>query len=160
MQTTRNKCLAVFLILLMLSVTAYAAPSEDKLKPFVERFYDFIKAIVNWFVQRIYGIFPPLESSVARENELMQKYMPFLAPYMWIFYLAAFFAIMAILAKLWVMSKRYIYNSIIGIIILLILVHVLGVQIKLSIITLGLIAIFGVPGVILVVILHYAGIVF
>jgi hypothetical protein len=76
----------------------------------------------------------------------------------WLVYLAAFFAVFAVLAKLWSMGEHFVINTIVGLLLLLVLIHIFGVEIQITLLVLILTAIFGVPGVIFVLILHYLGI--
>ncbi|MBN2015019.1 MAG: pro-sigmaK processing inhibitor BofA family protein [Candidatus Altiarchaeota archaeon] len=56
------------------------------------------------------------------------------------------------------MGKHFMINTIVGILLLLILIHVLGVGIQITILALIITAVFGIPGVIFIVMLHYLGI--
>jgi len=148
--------------LLFLSVVQFVS-AEDKLKPVLEQLYDATQQIVDRVEEIVYGFFPGLEDSVENLKSIflsspVLEWFPNLRGFFWLFYVAAFFAIMAIIAKVWSMSKHFILNSVVGIIILLILVHYFDVEIKVTLLKLALIAIFGVPGVLFVLIAHYLGI--
>ena len=137
--------------------------AEDKLKPALEQLYNATQQIVDKIQEIVYGFFPGLEASVEEIKALflsspVLEWFPNLKGFFWLFYVAAFFAILAILAKVWSMSKHFIINSVVGIIILLILVHYFDVEIQVTILKLVIIAIFGIPGVLFVLIAHYLGI--
>ncbi len=151
------KFLAVILLILLLSIIVSA---DDKLKPIIDTFFNAIKAVVDAISGFIFGFFPGLEESI---NSLLSRdflwpvseWLPWIRSLYWLFYLAAFFAIIAIIAKLWSLSKRYILNSIVGVLLLLILIHIFDVEMKITLLKLIITAIFGVPGVIFILILHY-----
>jgi len=155
-----SKFISLLLALVLLSAMGSA---EDLLKPLIDSFFNAIKAVVDIIAGFIFGVFPGLEESI---NNLLSgdllwpisDWAPWIRGLYWLFYIALFFAIMAIIAKLWSMGKHFIVNTIVGILLLLILIHVLGVEMKISLLKLTIIAIFGIPGVIFILILHYLGV--
>ncbi len=159
MKIAIKSLLIIFLIILL----SAAVSAEDMLKPIIDTLFNAIKTLVNAILNFIYGFFPGLRESV---NNLLSgdllwpisNQFPWVRSLYWLFYLAAFFAIMAVIAKLWSLSKRYIINSIVGMILLLIIIHLFGVEIKITLLKLIIIAVFGVPGVIFILLLHYLGI--
>lgn len=159
MKIAIKSLLIIFLIILL----SAAVSAEDMLKPIIDTLFNAIKTLVNALLNFIYGFFPGLKESV---NNLLSgdllgpisNQFPWVRSLYWLFYLAAFFVIMAVIAKLWSLSKRYIINSIVGMILLLIIIHIFGVEIKITLLKLIIIAVFGVPGVIFILLLHYLGI--
>jgi len=150
--------ISLFFLSMLQSVSA-----DDKLKPMLERLQEATQKFVDKILEILYGFFPHLEESVEEVKsgeyfEPVTELLPFLKDLYWIFYVAAFFVILAVLAKMWSMSKRFIINSVAGIALLLIAIHVLEVDIKVTILKLILIALFGVPGTVFVLIAHYWGI--
>ena len=159
----KSKTLHFLIISLLFLSIVQSASAEDTLKPALEQLYNAIQQIVDKIQEIVYGFFPGLEASVEGIKAVflsspVLEWFPILHDYFWLFYVAAFFVIIAILAKVWSMSKNFIINSVVGIIILLILVHYFDVGIQVTILKLALIAIFGVPGVLFVLIAHYLGI--
>lgn len=152
----RNRILIASILILYLSSFAAA---EDKLKPVLDEIYGVIKTIAGKLGEIFFSFFPSFEDSLTKTMDFIDKNFPIMKDFHWVFYLAIFFAVMAILSKLWEISKHYIINSVIGIILLLILIHVLGVKIKITLLTLIMATLFGVPGVLFILILHYGGIV-
>ncbi len=154
---------ALLIISLLFLSVVQSVSAEDKLKPVLERLYNATQQIVDRVEKIAYGFFPGLEDSIENLTSIFLsspvfEWFPNLRNFFWLFYVAAFFAILGILAKVWSMSKHLILNSVIGIIILLILIHYLDVEIKVTLLKLALIAIFGIPGVLFVLIAHYLGI--
>ncbi len=152
----KNKALVLLAALVLLSSTACA---EDLLKPIIDVFFSIIK----WFVDIISGFFFALFPGLGdwfKADPLapVARLIPWIRGFYWLIYLAVFLAVMAVLAKLWSMSIHYITNSVAGVILMLILIHVLGVEIRITLLSLIITALFGVPGVIFVVMLHYLGI--
>jgi hypothetical protein len=159
MKITRKFLSAIFLILLLSAVVS----AEDKLKPIVDAFFNAIKAVVDAIAGFIFGVFPGLENSIKNlfSADLLwpiSDWAPWVRGLYWLFYLAAFFAVMAVIAKLWSLSKRYIVNSVVGVLLLLILIHIFGVGVKITLLKLIITAIFGIPGVIFILFLHYLGV--
>ncbi len=152
------KILNPILILLSAILTAPAVSAEDKLKPALDSIYNAIKTLADMIGGIIFSVFPSLENSIEGILNSIDKFLPFMKDYHWIFYILIFIAIMAILAELWRMSKYYIINSISGLIFLLILIHIFGVEISITLPALIMIVLFGIPGVLLILILHYLGI--
>ena len=137
--------------------------AEDMLKPMIDSLFNAIKSLIDKILDFLYLLFPSLGNSIRNLFSYdilypISEWFPFIRNFYFLFYLAAFFAIMLIIAKLWSLSKHYIINSIVGIILLMILIHFLGVEIQVTILKLIIIAIFGIPGLIFILILHYLGI--
>jgi len=156
----KTKFISLLLVLVLLSTIVSA---EDLLKPLIDTFFSAIKAVVDIIAGFIFGVFPGLEESIDNllSGDLLwpiSDWAPWIRSLYWLFYLAAFFAIIAIIAKLWSMGKHFIVNTVVGILLLLILIHVLGVKIEITLLKLIITAIFGIPGVIFILILHYLGI--
>jgi hypothetical protein len=149
---------AFTIALLIVFLSSYAS-AEDKLKPFIDYFAKMIQGLSAPLVRTFYSLFPTFEESLSSFMGSLDRTLPFLKDFHWIVYLAMFFVLMAILAKMWEMSKHYIYNSIVGVVLLLICIHLLGVELKITLLTLLITAVFGVPGVLFILIAHYAGIV-
>ena len=147
---------AVALASLLIVLSTYAA-AEDKLKPYVDYLAKSIQGLPGPLIRTFYSLFPSFEESMIAFMKSVDTTMPFLKDYHWLVYLAIFFVVMAILTKMWEMSKHYIINSIVGVILLLICIHVLGVELKITLLTMLITAIFGVPGVLFILIAHYAG---
>ena len=143
---------------LMVLLSGYAA-AEDKLKPFIDYLAKIIQGLSDPLLRTFYSLFPTFEESLTTFMSSLDKTLPFLKDFHWIVYIALFFVLMAILAKMWEMSKHYVYNSIVGVVLLLICIHLLGVELKITLLTLLITAVFGVPGVLLILIAHYMGIV-
>jgi len=166
----KSKTLHFLIISLLFLSIVQSVSAEDTLKPILEDIYTIIKKLVNvtqQIVDKILeildGAFPGLETSVENLKALflsspVLEWFPVLKEFLWIFYLAAFFAILAIIAKVWSISKRLIINTITGNILLLLLIHYFGVEIEVTVIALILVELFGVPGVLFVLIAHYLGI--
>lgn len=147
---------SILLVLFLLSATASA---EDLLKPIIDDFFNAMKALVDVIAGFIFGLFPGLEESFKGDPlGPIAGFFPWIRSFYWLFYLAVFFAVMAVIAKLWGMGKHFIINTVVGILLLLILIHVLGVEMEITILTLIITAIFGIPGVIFILMLHYLGI--
>ncbi|MBN2251935.1 MAG: pro-sigmaK processing inhibitor BofA family protein [Candidatus Altiarchaeota archaeon] len=91
-------------------------------------------------------------------KNLDSKFPP-LKGFHWAFYLALFIAILAVLCKLWEKSQKYVINAVVGLILLLLLIHVLGVELRITLLSLILASLFGIPGVIFIVAMHYLGVV-
>ena len=133
--------------------------AEDLLKPLIDTFFNAMKALYGMIAGFIFNLFPGLQNSFAANPfGPIANIIPGIENLAWLFYLAVFFAVIAVVAKMWMMGKHFIVNTVVGLLLLLILIHVLGVGIEITILKLILTAIFGIPGVILVVILHYLGI--
>ncbi|MBU4267025.1 MAG: pro-sigmaK processing inhibitor BofA family protein [Candidatus Altiarchaeales archaeon] len=159
----KSKTLHFLIISLLFLSIVQSVSAEDTLKPALEQLYNAVQQIVDKIQEIVYGFFPGLEVSVEEIKAIflespVLEWFPIIQDYLWLFYVAAFFAILAILAKVWGMSKHFIINSVVGIIILLILVHYFDVEIQVTILKLAIIAIFGIPGVLFVLIAHYLGI--
>lgn len=148
---------AIALALLML-FSGYAS-AEDKLKPYVDRAKGFLSSFSSAAGESFYGLFPYLEKSVNENMNFLDRLVPAFKEYHWVFYLAVAFIVLATLSKLWENARHYVLNSVGGIILLLILIHVLGVEIEVTVWVLLFTALFGIPGVLFVVVMHYAGIV-
>ncbi len=144
------------LLLIAFSGCAYA---EDKLKPYVDYLAKTADAASGSLISAFYALFPALEGSLADFMGSVDATLPFLKDFHWLVYLAMFFVVVAILAKLWKMSQNYLINSIVGVILLLICVHVLGVELRITLLSLLITAIFGVPGVLFILLAHYMGII-
>lgn len=151
-----KKALALATLLTIFSGYAFA---EDKLKPYVDYLAKTIQGLASPLIRTFYNLFPSFEESLTAFMKSVDTTLPFLKDFHWLVYLAIFFVFMAILAKLWEMSKHYIINSVVGVILLLICIHILGVELKITLLTLLVTAIFGVPGVLFILIAHYMGIV-
>jgi hypothetical protein len=143
---------------LMVLLSGYAA-AEDKLKPFIDYLSKTIQGLSNPLIRTFYSLLPTFEESLTSFMGSLDQSLPFLKEFHWLVYLAIFFTAMAILAKIWEMSKGYIYNSIAGVILLLICIHILGVELKITLLTLLITAVFGVPGVLFTLVMHYMGII-
>jgi hypothetical protein len=143
---------------LMVLLSSYAA-AEDKLKPFIDYFAQMAQGLSSQAIRTFYSLFPSLEESMASFMGSLERTLPFLKDFHWAVYIAMFFIVIAILAKMMEMSKNYIYNSIVGMILLLICIHVLGVELKITLFTLLVTAVFGVPGVLFTLVMHYMGVV-
>lgn len=143
---------------LMILLSGYAA-AEDKLKPFIDYTAKTIQGLSNPLIRIFFSLFPTFEESLTSFMDSLDQFLPFLKEFHWLVYLALFLVLMAILAKMWEMSKHYIYNSIVGVVLLLICIHILGVELKITLLTLLITAVFGVPGVLFILLAHYAGIV-
>ena len=159
----KSKILHFLIISLLFLSIVQLVSAEDKLKPALEQLYNAVQQIVDKIQEIVYGFFPGLEASVEEIKAVflsspVLEWFPIIQDYLWLFYVAAFFAILVILAKVWSMSKHFILNSVVGILILLILVHYFDVDIQVTLLKLAIIAIFGVPGVLFVLIAHYLGI--
>lgn len=151
-----NKILITSILILYLSSFAAA---DDKLKPVLDEIYGVIKTIAGKLRDIFFSFFPSFEDYLTETMDFIDKNFPIMKDFHWIIYLAIFFAVMAILSKLWEISRYYIINSVIGIILLLILIHILEVKIKITLLTLIIVTLFGVPGILFILILHYCGIV-
>jgi inhibitor of the pro-sigma K processing machinery len=143
---------------LMILLSGYAA-AEDKLKPFIDYGTKMIQGVTDPLIRAFFSLFPTFEGSLTSFMGSLDQFLPFLKEFHWVVYLAMFFVMIAILAKMWEMSKHYIYNSIVGVILLLICIHVLGVELKITLMTLLITAVFGVPGVLFILLAHYTGII-
>ncbi len=148
----------ILITLLSTLLIVSTASAEDKLKPILDSIYNAIKALVDKTGGIIFSIFPSLQNSIEGILNSIDNFLPFMKDFHWVYYILIFIAIIAILAELWHMSRYYIINSISGIIFLLILIHVVGVEIQVTLPVLVLIVLFGIPGVLLILILHYLGI--
>ena len=144
--------------ILIVLLSGHAA-AEDKLKPFIDNLAKMIQGLSTPLIRTFYSLFPTFEGSLTSFMSSLDQTLPFLKDYHWLVYLALFFVLMAILAKMWEMSKHYVYNSIAGVVLLLICIHLLGVELKITLLTLLITAVFGVPGVLFILIAHYTGIV-
>lgn len=144
---------AVFALLIASTVSA-----DDRLKPILDTIYNAIKTLIDKLGGIISSLFPSLDKSIEGMLNLIYKFLPFMKDFNWIFYILLFVVILIILTELWDMSKYYIMNTISGVILLLILIHVLGVGIRVTLPAFILIILFGIPGVLLILILHYLGI--
>ena len=145
-------------LVLIIYLSNFAA-AEDKLKPIIDGVYDFIQTISGKLGDIFFSLLPSFKESLAETMEFIDRTFPFMEDFHWLFYLVLFLAVMAVLSKLWKISRRYIWNSITGVILLLILIHPLDVEIKITLLMLIIVALFGVPGVLFTLIMHYAGIV-
>jgi hypothetical protein len=149
---------ALALAFLIVFLSGHAA-AEDKLKPFIDYLAKMIQELSSPLIRAFYSLFPTFEGSLTSFMGSLDRTLPFLKDFHWLVYLAMFFVLMAILAKMWEMSKQYIYNSILGVILLLICIHTLGVELKITLFTLLVTAVFGVPGVLFTLVMHYMGII-
>lgn len=151
-----DRLLALLAAVLLLSSVASA---EDKLKPLIDTFFNAIKSLADLITEAVFGLFPGLRQSLSADILApIAVHFPWIRGFYWLFYLAVFFVVMAVIAKIWSMGQHFIVNTVVGLIILLILVHLLGVELKITVLVLVITAIFGVPGVIFVVLMHYVGI--
>jgi len=146
-------------ITLLLLLGCGLASAEDRLKPYVDKIYPVIMEVDNRIGEFIFALFPTFRESLTATMKSMDRAFPFIAGFHWVFYVAIFIGILATLSRLYDISKRYVINSILGIVLLLVLIHVLGVELKITLFTLIATALLGIPGVLLVLILHYMGIV-
>ena len=154
----RKLALGAAVSLSILLLCGFAA-AEDKLKPFVDKTYSVIKEVDTRIGEFLFSLFPSFRESLNATMKSMDRVFPFIAGFHWVFYVAIFIGILATLSRLYDISKRYVINSILGIALLLIFIHVLGVELKITLLTLIITALLGVPGVLFVLILHYMGIV-
>ncbi len=143
---------------LALVFLALSASAEDKLKPFVDQSFNAIKQADDKVAGLVYSLFPSLKESLAGTIGSADRFLPFMKDFHWIYYLAGFIVIIAVLVKIWELGKHFLINSVVGILLLLICIHVLGVEIKVSLLTLLVTGILGVPGVLLILLLHYLGV--
>jgi hypothetical protein len=143
---------------LMLATLTLSVAAEDKLKPFVDQSFNTVKQADDRIAGLLYSLFPSLQESVARTIVSADKFLPFMKDFHWIYYLAGFIAIIAVLVKIWELGKKFLINSVVGVLLLLICIHVLGVELKVSLLTLLVTGILGVPGVLLILLLHYLGV--
>ncbi|HEX54650.1 MAG: hypothetical protein DRO94_03075 [Candidatus Altiarchaeales archaeon] len=148
------------LIPYILTSLSIQASARDILKPMIDRFMEIMYLFFKKILAIIGLLFPSLDNSILKflSSDLLyplSEWFPFIRMFYPLLYLALFFTVIAIIAKLWSMSKRYAINSISGIILLIILIHGFGVEIEVTIPKIIISAIFGIPGVIFILILHY-----
>jgi hypothetical protein len=149
----------ILVLLMGLILLTSVACAEDLLKPLIDTFFGAIKGLIDIIAAIIFGLFPGLKESLSADILApVAKDWPWIRGFYWLVYLAAFLAVIAILAKLWSMGEHFVINTIVGLLLLLVLIHIFGVEIQITLLVLILTAIFGVPGVIFVLILHYLGI--
>jgi len=154
--------ISTLLILIILTLTITTVSAEDKLKPILEEAYNSIKKFIDRIADIIFDIFPGLRDSLYglffwEPEEEYLSWVRSLRSFFWLFYIAAFIVIIAFLMQLWSTSKRYLYNTITGLLILLICIHMLGVGLKFTVFNLILVVLLGIPGAIMVLIFYYLG---
>jgi hypothetical protein len=154
----RNIVIGAALVFSLLALCA-SVSAEDKLKPYLDRTYSVVHEFDTRVGELFFGFFPTFKESLASTMKSVDRVFPFIAGFHWVFYVATFIGILAMLSRLCEISKRYLINSVLGIALLLILIHVLGVELKITLFTLIAAALLGVPGVLLALLLHYTGIV-
>ena len=159
-----------FLLICILFLSIYVS-AEDQLKPVLDEISDSIniifsdlfgniKLVVDKIGEIFFGIFPGLDESL--ENLFFwdpeEDYLAWVVPLrglFWMIYIAAFIVIAAIMVQLWQMSKRLAYNTVSGMALILLLIHVLGVEIKFTVFNVLLVVLLGVPGTLLILLFHY-----
>jgi hypothetical protein len=141
-------------LVLIIYLSNFAA-TEDKLKPVIDEVCSIISAVSGGLGDIFFSLLPSFEDSLNEMMDFIDLTFPFMKDFHWVIYLAIFLAVMLVLSRLWKISRHYIWNSITGIILLLILIHPLGVEIKITLLTLIIVALFGVPGVLFTLIMHY-----
>lgn len=144
---------------LLVAFMSQYASAEDKLKPAIDYSTGILRGLLDPFIKLFYSLFPSFEESLTSFMGSLDQTFPFLREFHWLVYIALFFVLMAILAKVWSLSKQYIYNSIVGVLLLLICIHLLGVELRITLLSLLITAVFGVPGVLFLLIMHYSGII-
>jgi hypothetical protein len=143
-----------------------------------------INSIFDRITQNIYSFLPDIKDSFDGSANATSK-LPLPTEYSWIFYLIAFLAGLTILSRIWQMikgaslglinflkaltiitsfsniweiGKKLFENASIGIFLLLVIIHLLGVQLKVTVLILILTILLGVKGVLFVLVMHYLGI--
>jgi len=159
----RNKVFKVLLLTTILLSLSLSASSEDKLKPLLEGAYNSIKVVVDNVAGLLFGLFPGIRESLYslffwEPEEEYLSWVISLRSLFWLFYIAAFIVLIAFLLQIWSMSKRYLYNTITGIGILLICIHLLDVEIEFTLLNLILVVLLGIPGALIVIVFQYIGI--
>ncbi len=158
-----NKAFRVIVLTTMLLSLCLSASAEDKLKPLLDGLYNSMKHVVDAVAGLLFSLFPGLRDSLHglffwEPEEEYLSWVISLRSLFWIFYIAAFIVLVAFLLQLWSMSRRYLYNTITGIAILLICIHLLGVGIEFTLLNLMLVILLGIPGAVIVVAFHYIGV--
>ncbi|MEA1924860.1 MAG: hypothetical protein U9M95_03230 [Candidatus Altiarchaeota archaeon] len=159
----RNKIFKVILLTILLLSLSMSACAEDKLKPLLEGVYNSMKGVVDSVAGLIFNMFPGLRESLYSLFfwEPQEEYLSWvisLRSLFWLVYIAAFIVLIAFLLQIWSMSKRYLYNTITGIGILLVCIHLLEVEIEFTLLNLILVVLLGIPGAVIVIALQYIGI--
>lgn len=145
----------IFILLILM----HQVSANDTIGSATDKFFNAIKTLTGIISGIILFLFP-LKASLEIMEDSMFALFPFMKDMIWLAYLAIFLLIMAILEKLWEISKRLIINVIVGLILLLTITHVFGVDIQFSLMGMVVVMIFGVPGVLFVLLMHYLGIPF
>lgn len=161
METHNLRILLISALIMILVINPVSA--KDQLKPILEKVYNQIKEVVDFVSGYFEKLFPGLTNSVNNLFffELEDKNFQWLSELrelIWLFYIAAFIVIIAFLIQLYQLSKHYLYNTIAGMVLLLICIHLLGVKIKFTILNLILVVLLGIPGAIITLAFHYLGV--
>jgi len=158
-----NKKGIFVLVLILFTLLAVDVAAEDRLKPALEGVYNSIKGVVDAVAGLLFNLFPGLKDSLMslfywEPQEAYLSWVISLRSLFWLVYVAVFIVLIAFLLQIWSMSKRYLVNTITGLLILLICIHLLGVPIGFSILNLILVVLLGIPGALIVIAFYYLGV--
>ncbi|GEM_PF-1048754 len=158
-----NKAFKIILLTALLLSLSMSACAEDKLKPLLIGLYNSIKVVVDMVAGLIFNLFPGLRESLYSLFfwEPQEEYLSWvisLRSLFWIFYIAAFIVLIAFLLQIWSLSKRYLYNTVTGLGILLVCIHLLEVELEFTLLNLILVVLLGIPGALIVIGFQYIGI--
>lgn len=147
-----------FLVLaLSLSLCGFAA-AEEKKGGYVDDFGRYLKEFDEKAGATFFRLFPNLEESLNKTTESIDGFMPFMRDYHWVIYLLLFFVVVGLLIKVWEESSHYLVNSLLGLILLITCIHLLEMKINVTLFGLIITLILGVPGVLVILALHYLGV--
>ena len=171
-------------VIALLMILSVCAAAEDLNKTSDNQAAKIIIGTADRLTHTVYALFPNVGGSV-NGTANTESELPLPKEYSWIFYLIAFLAGLTILSRIWQMikgaslglinflralaimasfsniweiGKKLFENAAIGIFLLLVIIHLLGVQIKVTVLALILTILLGVKGVLFVLVMHYLGV--
>jgi hypothetical protein len=171
-------------IIVFLMILSVCAAAEDLNKTSDNPAAKIIIGTADRLTHTVTALFPSAEGSL-NGTANTESQLPLPKEYSWIFYLIAFLAGLTILSRIWQMikgaslglinflkalaimasfsnilgiGKKLFENASIGIFLLLVITHLLGVQLKVTVLVLILTILLGVKGVLFVLLMHYLGI--
>jgi hypothetical protein len=142
--------LAIGMILLTSAGTVYA---QDLLEEADKSLKDTDEAAGHMF----FALFPGFESSLNSTLEEIDRNFSFMKDNHWIFYVIFLILVISFSIKVWEMSDGLFINSVLGIAAILIILHMFGIAVKITLLRFSLIFILGLGGVLIVLAFHYLG---
>jgi len=153
----KNGFVALLALGMILLASIGTVSADDQLKPYLDQAYKFMKDSDQNAGNTFFRFFPGFEDSLNSTLSWLDEKISFMKDNHWIFYVVFFIVVVSLLIKVWERSDGYVINSIVGIAALLILIHVLGVLIRVTLLRFALVLVLGLGGVLIVLAMHYLG---